>query len=176
MKREARRKSQIDPPSLQWAKKRPRTDKDSSASQRATIPVARRRTQPLTRLYFSGNRRGNLDGTSFDLNNISDFNTRKDVAQLMAVAPGLPIQYLHDMLLELGGDFTAAKRQAIRRSRAPSVRPPIKKEPQSVQAPPQHVLRPENDDDDEVMIKIDPNLDFLEWVYTSHPFHTKATS
>ncbi|EAT79199.2 hypothetical protein SNOG_13315 [Parastagonospora nodorum SN15] len=107
--------------------------------------------------------RDDLDGASFDLNNISDFNTRKDVAQLMAVAPGLPIQDLHDMLLELGGDFAAAKRQAIRRSRAPSARPPVKHGPPLFRALPQQALSQESDDGDEVMIKIDPNLDFLEW-------------
>ncbi|KAH3944341.1 hypothetical protein HBI56_162950 [Parastagonospora nodorum] len=129
----------------------------------AAISVARRRTQPFIRPNLSSNRRDDLDGASFDLNNISDFNTRKDVAQLMAVAPGLPIQDLHDMLLELGGDFAAAKRQAIRRSRAPSARPPVKHGPPSFRAPPQQVLSQESDDGDEVMIKIDPNLDFLEW-------------
>ncbi|KAH5732437.1 hypothetical protein HBI17_211120 [Parastagonospora nodorum] len=160
---EVQRISQVDTPSLRRTKKRPGADKSLSTSQRAAISVARRRTQPFIRPNLSSNRRDDLDGASFDLNNISDFNTRKDVAQLMAVAPGLPIQDLHDMLLELGGDFAAAKRQAIRRSRAPSARPPVKHGPPLFRALPQQALSQESDDGDEVMIKIDPNLDFLEW-------------
>jgi hypothetical protein len=58
------------------------------------------------------------------LNDISDFNTRKDVAQQpMAVAPGRAIRGLHDMLADLNGDFAAAKKQAIKASRGPSMHP-----------------------------------------------------
>jgi hypothetical protein len=72
---------------------------------------------------------------------IEDFSLRSKVAQLMAVAPALPIVDLYHLIVDSEGDLPLARKQAIRMSEAP---------------PAQH--RPGLDvEGDEVMIKIDPS-------------------
>lgn len=86
----------------------------------------------------------------------------------MAVAPGLAIRDLYDLLTDMKGNLTAARKHAIRASRAPSARPSIKPEPLLSRVQLQHDQRSAHGEyGDEVMVKIDPNEDFLEWVSTT---------
>jgi len=89
---------------------------------------------------------------------------RKKVADLMAVAPGLPVRDLYYLLLDLKGDLPAARKQAIRLSRAPSLCAPVKSERTPAAVRPRNVVNiSEDTDDDEIMVKIDPNASFLEY-------------
>jgi hypothetical protein len=114
-----------------------------------------------------------LENTSqqdMTLGNISDFDMRKNVADLMAVAPALPISDLYRLLVDLEGDLPAARKQAIRASRAPSMHPSIKSDAPSTVGLPKTFSRPTYDTDgDEIMVKIDPNDAFLEWVSAKVP-------
>jgi hypothetical protein len=78
---------------------------------------------------------------------IEDFSLRSKVAQLMAVAPALPIVDLYHLNIDSEGDLPLARKQAIRMSEAPPAQ-----------------YRPGLDaDGDEVMIKIDPSDPAFEW-------------
>jgi hypothetical protein len=170
-KREARRTPQDNPPALRRPRTRPGAYKLSSDLQSPAIAPKTPRTRPAIRLEITGKRPASRNDAGSCLNDISDFNTRKDVAQLMAVAPGLPIQDLHDMLADLNGDFAAAKKQAIRVSRVPSMHPSIKAEASATRGPSgQNSDQAHKAYGDEVLIKIDPSVDFLEWVRTSPVF------
>jgi hypothetical protein len=97
------------------------------------------------------------------LSDIPDFKTRQNVAELMAVAPGLAVKDLYRLLVDFKGKLPAARRQAIRKSQVPLPRT-IK--PERVQSPTlsRNIINlAEDSDDDEVMVKIDPNAPFLEY-------------
>jgi hypothetical protein len=83
----------------------------------------------------------------------------------MAVAPALSVGELYSLLLDFEGDLAAARQQAIRASQAPSSTH-IKQETSAAANSLQQAPRLADDmgDDDEIMIKIDPNDPFLEWV------------
>lgn len=51
---------------------------------------------------------------------IPDFDLRQKTAQLIAVAPGLPVSDLYHLLMEKNGRFEAALKEAVRASQAPS--------------------------------------------------------
>jgi hypothetical protein len=174
-KREAQKTPQRSPPALQGRKRGPGAYKSSLGSRNSIIPAANPCTRPLTSLTKSNKRRENMTGNMFDLNNISNSETRKDVAELMAVAPGLPILDLHDMLVSLGGNFAAAKRQAMRANRVPSTHPSVKPEPTSIRGPSTQNLGPASHYGDEVMVKIDPNENFLTWASTYQTLDTYVT-
>jgi hypothetical protein len=107
----------------------------------------------------------NASQQDMSLGHISDFNMRKKVAELMAVAPALPTSNLYGLLVDLEGDLPAARKQAFRASRAPSISPSIKSRRLSIMGPTRPCSRPTYDTDgDEVMVKVDPNDDFLGWV------------
>ncbi|KAF1954465.1 hypothetical protein CC80DRAFT_567725 [Byssothecium circinans] len=53
---------------------------------------------------------------TFTLADISDFELRKNVAQLMAVAPALPVWDLYNLLVEKKGKFDEARDRVFRRS------------------------------------------------------------
>jgi len=81
------------------------------------------------------------------LMDIDDFGLRSRVAQLMAVAPALPIVDLYHLIMDSEGDLPLAKKQAIRMSEAPLAQ-----------------CQPGLDaDGGEVMVKIDPNDPAFEW-------------
>ena len=93
---------------------------------------------------------------------------RNDVADLMAIAPALPVQDLYNLLIELKGNLPAARQQAIRASQKPSPYLSIKPERPAVTVPSHNTALSAHDlDGDEVMIKIDPNETFLEYVSLS---------
>jgi hypothetical protein len=118
----------------------------------------------------------NGDQHDMSLGNISDFEMRRKVAELMAIAPALPVRGLHRLLVDLEGDLPAARKQAIRASRAPSMHPSIKSETPSAAGSPQTFTRLSYDaDGDEILVKIDPNDGFLEWVSTQQNLVTCAT-
>ncbi|KAF1912840.1 hypothetical protein BDU57DRAFT_541555 [Ampelomyces quisqualis] len=107
------------------------------------------------------------------LSDIPDFGTRKKVADLMAVAPALPVRDLYNLLHDVNGHLIAARRRVIRASRAPSVRPIVKREGCAVIAAPCEAIQLRGEkDDNEVMVKIDPNDPFLEWDSDTPPPET----
>ncbi|KAH7084438.1 hypothetical protein FB567DRAFT_82510 [Paraphoma chrysanthemicola] len=143
-----------------------RTPDDSRHPSR---PIAKSQT---TREHIvsarSNPERITTDGPAKDMTlaNIEDFDVRKKVADLMAVAPALPVQDLYDLLMDMEGDIVSARRHARRASEAPRGRGLIKAEVESVSAPVQRDCASaclSVADDDELMIKIDPNEAFLEW-------------
>jgi hypothetical protein len=107
------------------------------------------------------------DQNDMALGTISDFEMRKKVADLMAVAPALPVRGLYRLLVHLEGDLSAARKEAMRASRAPSIHPSIKPEtPSEVGYAGSFSKLAHVVDDDELMVKIDPNDSFLEWEST----------
>jgi hypothetical protein len=86
----------------------------------------------------------------------------------MAVAPASSVGELYSLLLDSEGDLAAARQQAIRASQAPSsthIKQETSTAANSLQQAPRLIC--DMDDEDEIMIKIDPNDDFLEWVSIS---------
>jgi hypothetical protein len=112
--------------------------------------------------------RGDIDSANernFTLRDISDYATRKKVADLMAVSPATTVQDLYRLLLDLDGDLDSAREQTIAASRAPSTRPLVKRESPSTEELPQYAGNPDHLlYADEVMVKIDPSDPSLEWV------------
>ncbi|KAI8941660.1 hypothetical protein NX059_002872 [Plenodomus lindquistii] len=87
------------------------------------------------------------DKAELTLAGIIDFNTRSKVAQLMAVAPAFSIRELYDLLRDCKGQFAPAKSRVLGASEA------CHSAPVSIQ----------DADEDEIMVKIDPNDSFLDW-------------
>jgi hypothetical protein len=145
---------------------KPRAYERSSDSRSPTVADAPPRIQAAAKPSIRVPRRDHNIDESFALIHIPDLTTRQYVAQLMAVAPGLEIPDLyHNLLTDMKGDFAAARKQVIRASRAPSIYPSIKPEPDPLRPQPKRDRRMAREDyGDEVMVKIDPNEDFLEWV------------
>jgi hypothetical protein len=138
-----------------------------SNSRSSTTSNARPRNQPVAKPSIPIPQRDPNTNETFALINIPDLPTRQNVAQLMAVAPGLEIRDLYDLLANMNGDFNAARKQAIRASRAPSLTPSVTAtQPSTRLPPPQKLGLALEDHSDEVMVKIDPNSSFLEWVRT----------
>ncbi|KAJ6199198.1 hypothetical protein J3E72DRAFT_430371 [Bipolaris maydis] len=52
---------------------------------------------------------------------IDDFEMRKKVAQLMAVAPALPVRDLYHLIIDSEGRLSKARKKAIRMSEAPAI-------------------------------------------------------
>jgi hypothetical protein len=101
------------------------------------------------------------------LGTISDFEMRKKVADLMVVAPALPVRGLYRLLMDLEGDLSAARKEAMRASCAPSIQPSTTPEtPSAVGDAGSFSKLAYVANDDELMVKIDPNDGFLEWVST----------
>lgn len=59
------------------------------------------------------------DGIELQLGDISDFELRKKTAQLLAIAPGLPVADLYHLLMEKEGHFEVAKQNVMRMSQTP---------------------------------------------------------
>ncbi|KAF2024226.1 hypothetical protein EK21DRAFT_79138 [Setomelanomma holmii] len=104
-------------------------------------------------------------GQEMTLRDIADFDMGKKVADLMAVAPALPVQDLYNLLNDMGGDLAIARLQAAHVSSNQSNAPNIKAEATSTAQTPQVDFRAayELHDDDELMVKIDTYDAFLEW-------------
>ncbi|KAI4649312.1 hypothetical protein J4E93_003628 [Alternaria ventricosa] len=121
--------------------------RDSDGDEEAA-PIrkpAKRTRQPHA---LNGCRKERKPGTiNMSLMDIDDFGLRSKVAQLMAVAPALPIVDLYHLIMDSEGDLPLAKKQAIRMSEAPLAQ-----------------YQPGLDaDGGEVMVKIDPNDPAFEW-------------
>jgi hypothetical protein len=100
------------------------------------------------------------------LSDIPDFDLRKKVADLMAVAPALPVRDLYNPLVDLHGDLATARTQALRASEIPRNRQSVKAEDPLGTTAIRHnytSARMSVADDDELMVKIDPKESFLEW-------------
>jgi hypothetical protein len=109
----------------------------------------------------------NHDQNDMTLGTISDFEMRKKVADLMAVAPALPVRDLYRLLVDFEGDLSAARKEAMRASCAPSIHLSIKQEiPSAVGDAESFSKLAYVVNDDKLMVKIDPNDGFLEWVST----------
>jgi hypothetical protein len=115
----------------------------------------------------------NEQGLSLD--NMKDFDTRKNVANLMAIAPALPDRDPCGFIIDLDEDLGTARKHAIKASRAPSARPSINPETPSTGDHLRHIARPSEDScEDEFMFNIDPNDDFFEWVSRGQTMRRKA--
>lgn len=151
-------------------RERPKATEQPKATER---PKATEQPKARAQLEAREERTRNVT-QDITLNDISDFNTRNKVADLMAVAPVLPVRDLHNFLNEVDGDLEAARQHAISASRAPSVHHAIKREWTPWVPPTDETFWLQaGDDDDEVMIKIDPNEPFLEWVSSNLPITNK---
>ncbi|KAF3006068.1 hypothetical protein E8E13_010986 [Curvularia kusanoi] len=91
------------------------------------------------------------DDAKFTLADIPDLELRKRTAQLMAVAPTLPVAELYHLLMENCGRFEMAKGEAVRRSQIPPNPTPL---PRAGAA---QLTKPVGEDDatDETVVKID---------------------
>lgn len=94
------------------------------------------------------------------LADIGDFDLRKKTAQLMAVAPGLPVSDLYHILVEKKGHFEVAKQDLIRASQAPCAQYLRAKLNVSSQAAP---IEDDYVDKEEDMIKIDLDDPVFMW-------------
>jgi hypothetical protein len=117
--REAQQSTQDSQFAQRIAKPKLRAYERSSDSHSTTVAAAPLRIQAGAKLSIRTPRRDHNIDESFALIHIPDLTTRQYVAQLMAVAPGLDIRDLYDLLTNMKGDFAAARKQAIRASRAP---------------------------------------------------------
>jgi hypothetical protein len=63
------------------------------------------------------------DGIELTLAGITDFNLRQKTADLMVVAPGLPVADLYHLLMERKGRFEEAKQDVIRQSQKSFAKP-----------------------------------------------------
>jgi outer membrane biosynthesis protein TonB len=106
------------------------------------------------------------DSNSKDMTlaDIADFSLRAMVAQLMAVAPAIPVRELYHLIIDSKGHLPTARKQAIRMSEAPiahrqSAKPPLER----------------GEDDDEIMVKIDPNDPAFEWDTDEPPLPEPAS-
>ena len=63
------------------------------------------------------------DGIELTLADITDFNLRQKTADLMVVAPGLPVADLYHLLMERKGRFEEAKQDVIRQSQRSFAKP-----------------------------------------------------
>ncbi|KAF1850582.1 uncharacterized protein K460DRAFT_412269 [Cucurbitaria berberidis CBS 394.84] len=101
------------------------------------------------------------------LADIPDYELRSKVAQLMAVAPTIPVRDLHYLLIDSEGQFLVARKRAIWESEVPSAHQSVRPSVSPSSAPTMPIVAsPTQDDDedgDEIMVKIDPNDPAFEW-------------
>lgn len=95
------------------------------------------------------------DGVELQLGDISDFELRKKTAQLLAIAPGLPVADLYHLLVEKEGRFEAAKEHVIRQSQTPFSSTSLQVREKTI--PPADPVPK----DEDVTIKIDFDDDFF---------------
>ncbi|CAO2653440.1 Nn.00g028510.m01.CDS01 [Neocucurbitaria sp. VM-36] len=93
------------------------------------------------------------DNIELRLADISDFDLRRKVAQLMAVAPAVPVRDLYHLLIDSKGLFPFAKGRAIR-----AIKPAASTSPTPAVTSPMRDM-----DTEEIMVKIDPNDPAFEW-------------
>lgn len=97
------------------------------------------------------------EGIEITLADIKDFDLRYKTAQLMAVAPELPVADLYHLLVDLKGHLEGAKQEAIRRSQAPfSPSPPRQSDSgRAATVPIPNKAQDDVDDDDKIKIEFD---------------------
>ena len=105
----------------------------------------------------------NSDRVELTLADIPDFDLRSKVAQLMAVAPAIPVRDLYYLLMDSEGQFPIAKERAVRASEAPRQSKKPLTSPSSARRMPILARPTQDSDDDEIMVKIDPNDPAFEW-------------
>lgn len=84
--------------------------------------------QPATRhaQWFSPRSSFSDEGIELTLADIEDFHLRQKTAQLMAVAPGLPLADLYHILVDRKGHFEVAKQEVLRLSQERVTSPPAR--------------------------------------------------
>jgi hypothetical protein len=97
-------------------------------------------------------------GKDMTLVDIDNFELRSKVAQLMAVAPALPIRDLYHLIIDSEGRLSKAKKRAIRMSEAPDTRR-MPKQLLTLQSQ-TLIINPGTED---IMVKIDPNDPTFKW-------------
>jgi hypothetical protein len=128
-----------------------------SASQHSVtsdVDADARRSIPLS----DQNPDDGSSNTEMTLADIADYSLRSMVGQFIAVAPALPVRDLYHLIIDAKGHLPSAKEQAIRISKVPASR---------LQFVRLSTFRPppieEDEDGDEVMVKLDPNDSAFEY-------------
>ncbi|KAF1361573.1 hypothetical protein EJ07DRAFT_154342 [Lizonia empirigonia] len=103
------------------------------------------------------------NGIDLTLADITDFDLCQKTAQLMAVAPGLPVADLYHLLMERGGQFEATKQEVIRASQAPRARPSQYRPNANGRAAVVPCASPIDDQEEEKYIKIDLDDPAFMW-------------
>jgi hypothetical protein len=105
-----------------------------------------------------------IDNKDLGLATIPKFDQRMNIADLAAVTPEPPICDFYGLLVDHKGRLEPVREHAIRPSQAPQNRILVKNEHSLRAARPCKVINSiQGSDDDEIMVKIDPNESFLEW-------------
>ncbi|KAJ4357029.1 hypothetical protein N0V95_002835 [Ascochyta clinopodiicola] len=105
------------------------------------------------------------DRIELTLADVSDFDLRAKTAQLMAVAPGIPVADLYNLLHEKKGSFEAAKRALLNASRLPRKTPSLipAAPTRATTVPLTRLGASEDDDRDEPYIKMDLDDPAFMW-------------
>jgi hypothetical protein len=105
-----------------------------------------------------------MNNDDMNLATIPRFDQRRNMAELITVSPELPIHDIYGLLVDHENHPELARKYAIRASQAPQARTFVKNEQSLRGARPCKVINfSQNSDDNEIMVKIDPNESFLEW-------------
>ncbi|EUC42338.1 hypothetical protein COCMIDRAFT_103834 [Bipolaris oryzae ATCC 44560] len=118
-----------------------------------------------------GDRYGTTNSGEKDMRlvDIDDFEMRKKVAQLMAVAPALPVRDLYYLIIDSEGRLSKAKKKAIRMSEAPdtlrtstqlSLQPQTLVNKSDIEGA---IVNNSNSDTQKTMIKIDLSDPIFKW-------------
>jgi hypothetical protein len=102
-----------------------------------------------------GESSNNADMTLAD---ISDFSLRAKVAQTMEVATALSVRDLYHLVNDCKGQLPEARKEAIRMSEAPGIHRLSRK-----LSAPKPLGLAQDEDDDEILVKIDTNDPAFEW-------------
>lgn len=100
------------------------------------------------------------DSMELTLADITDFNLRQKTADLMVIAPRLPVADLYHLLMEKKGRFEEAKQDVIRQSQRPFATPPTQRPLPPARAATVPTIVPADlheGDEDGIYMKIDPD-------------------
>lgn len=126
-------------------------------NDRAPHPSVQHKDNPIPSTELSRQSQTELakevKSPDLSLGDIPDFSLRMKVAQLMAVAPSLPVQDLYDLLMEMKGHYENARDQVFERTRTRTLGRSVP--PQSACS--NNVIQRGNEDEEDTKVKIDLN-------------------
>ncbi|KAJ4364479.1 hypothetical protein N0V83_009073 [Neocucurbitaria cava] len=103
------------------------------------------------------------DDFQLTLADIPDFDLRSKLAQLMAVAPAIPVRDLYNLLIDSKGVFPVAKERAIRASQPPQAYRSVRHPSPPLYEPITPISLEQGVDSDEEMVKIEPDDPAFDW-------------